>query len=165
MVPVGYGKTVIGTGSFEVASGIVGADTCLYLTPTDVLRTQVYAGVEKALGVVGSSRPIRKILAENASAGRIRASGANFIVASYQQVVAAPAVYASLCRDRRVHLVCDEAHHLSESGSWAAALALLPVQSRLEQVQLDSVEHQFLQQVVASSALRGQVSDLAGSES
>ena len=131
MVPVGYGKTVIGTGSFEVASGIVGADTCLYLTPTDVLRTQVYAGVEKALGVVGSSRPIRKILAENASAGRIRASGANFIVASYQQVVAAPAVYASLCRDRRVHLVCDEAHHLSESGSWAAALALLPVQSRL----------------------------------
>jgi len=131
VVPVGYGKTVIGTGSFEVASGIVGADTCLYLTPTDVLRTQVYAGVERALAVVGSSRPIRKILADNASAGRIRASGANFIVASYQQVVAAPAVYASLCRDRRVHLVCDEAHHLSESGSWAAALAQLPVQSRL----------------------------------
>ena len=131
VVPVGYGKTVIGTGSFEVASGIVGADTCLYLTPTDVLRTQVYAGVEKALSVVGSSRPIRKILADNATAGRIRASGANFIVASYQQVVAAPGLYASLCRDRKVHLVCDEAHHLSESGSWAAALSLLPVQSRL----------------------------------
>ncbi len=128
---MGYGKTVIGTGSFEVASGIVGADTCLYLTPTDVLRTQVYAGVERALAVVGSSRPIRKILADNATAARIRASGANFIVASYQQVVAAPGVYASLCRDRRVHLVCDEAHHLSESGSWAAALAQLPVQSRL----------------------------------
>ena len=60
---MGYGKTVIGTGSFEVASGIVGADTCLYLTPTDVLRTQVYAGVERALAVVGGSRPIRKILA------------------------------------------------------------------------------------------------------
>ncbi|MEP7216305.1 MAG: DEAD/DEAH box helicase family protein [Anaerolineaceae bacterium] len=131
VVPVGYGKTVIGTGSFEVASGIAGADTCLYLTPTDVLRTQVYAGIERALAVVGSSRPIRKILADNASAGRIRASGANFIVASYQQVVASPVVYASLCRDRRVHLVCDEAHHLSESGSWAAALSQLPVESRL----------------------------------
>lgn len=96
-----------------------------------MLRTQVYAGVEKALGVVGSSRPIRKILADNATAGRIRSSRANFIVASYQQVVAAPGVYASICRDRQVHLVCDEAHHLSESGSWAAALAQLPVQSRL----------------------------------
>ncbi|MEO6397395.1 MAG: DEAD/DEAH box helicase family protein [Tepidiformaceae bacterium] len=131
VVPVGYGKTVIGTGSFEVAAGVLGADTCLYLTPTDVLRTQVYGGIEKALAVVGSGRPIRKLLAENATAGRIRASGANFIVASYQQVVAAPAIYAALCRERRVHLVCDEAHHLSESGSWAAALGTLPVESRL----------------------------------
>ena len=131
VVPVGYGKTVIGVGSFEVAAGVVGADTCLYLTPTDVLRSQVYGGVERALAVVGSGRPIRKILAENATAGRIRTSGANFIVASYQQVAAAPAIYAAICRDRRVHLVCDEAHHLSESGSWAAALDQLPVESRL----------------------------------
>ena len=131
VVPVGYGKTVIGVGSFEVAAGVVGADTCLYLTPTDVLRSQVYGGVERALRVVGSSRPIRKILAENASAGRIRSGGANFIVASYQQIAAAPAIYANICKDRRVHLVCDEAHHLSESGSWAAALDTLPVVSRL----------------------------------
>ena len=34
VVPVGYGKTVIGVGSFEVAANLAGADTCLYLTPT-----------------------------------------------------------------------------------------------------------------------------------
>ena len=131
VVPVGYGKTVIGVGSFEVAAGIAGADTCLYLTPTDVLRTQVYNGVEKALTVIGSSRSIRKILAENASLDRIGATAANFIVASYQQVAAAPQRYARLCRGRRVHLVCDEAHHLGERGQWAQALARLPVRSTL----------------------------------
>lgn len=131
VVPVGYGKTIIGVGSFEVASGVLGADTCLYLTPTDVLRTQVYNGVEKALTVIGSPRTIRKILAENAALDRIGATAANFIVASYQQVAAAPQRYARLCRGRRVHLVCDEAHHLGERGQWAQALAALPVQSVL----------------------------------
>lgn len=131
VVPVGYGKTVIGVGSFEVASGVAGADTCLYLTPTDVLRTQVYNGVEKALRVIGGSRTIRKILAENAALDRIGATAANFIVASYQQVAAAPHRYARLCTGRRVHLVCDEAHHLGERGQWAQALARLPVRSTL----------------------------------
>ena len=56
VVPVGYGKTVIGVGSFEVAAGATRADTCLYLTPTDVLRTQVYNGVERALSVIGSTQ-------------------------------------------------------------------------------------------------------------
>lgn len=131
VVPVGYGKTVIGVGSFEVAAGTVRADTCLYLTPTDVLRTQVYDGVERALRVIGSSRPIAKIMADNAAMDRIGASGANFIVASYQQVAAAPARYRKLCSTRRVHLVCDEAHHLGERGTWAKALGELPVQSTL----------------------------------
>lgn len=131
VVPVGYGKTVIGVGSFEVASGVAGADTCLYLTPTDVLRTQVYNGVEKALRVIGSTRTIRKILAENAALDRIGATAANFIVASYQQVAAAPSRYARLCMGRRVHLVCDEAHHLGERGQWAQALARLPVRTTL----------------------------------
>jgi len=131
VVPVGYGKTTIGVGSFEVAAAVAGADTCLYLTPTDVLRTQVYNGVEKALGVIGSGRPIRKILAENASLDRIGASGANFVVASYQQVAAAPERYRRLCAARRVHLVCDEAHHLGERGTWAAALNQLPVTTSL----------------------------------
>ncbi|MCC6388123.1 MAG: DEAD/DEAH box helicase family protein [Dehalococcoidia bacterium] len=125
VVPVGYGKTVIGVGSFEVAANVAGADTCLYLTPTDVLRTQVYAGVEKALRVTGSTRSIRKILADNAAPDRIRNTGANFIVATYQQVVAAPGMYQRLCRDRRVHLVCDEAHHLGETGRWAATVTAL----------------------------------------
>lgn len=131
VVPVGYGKTVIGVGSFEVAAGATRADTCLYLTPTDVLRTQVYTGVERALSVIGSSRPIRKIMADNAALDRIGASGANFIVASYQQVAAAPERYRRLCAGRRVHLVCDEAHHLGERGTWAKALANLPVESTL----------------------------------
>ncbi|MCC7364943.1 MAG: DEAD/DEAH box helicase family protein [Dehalococcoidia bacterium] len=123
VVPVGYGKTVIGVGSFEVAAGVAGADTCLYLTPTDVLRTQVFNGVEKALGVVGSTRPIRKLLAENAAPDRVRAMRANFVVATYQQVMASPAQYERLCASRRVHLVCDEAHHLGEKGRWAATLS------------------------------------------
>ncbi|MFN8616181.1 MAG: DEAD/DEAH box helicase family protein [Dehalococcoidia bacterium] len=131
VVPVGYGKTVIGVGSFEVAAGAAQADTCLYLTPTDVLRTQVYNGVERALSVIGSSRPIRKIMADNAALERVGASGANFIVASYQQVAAAPERYRRLCAGRRVHLVCDEAHHLGERGTWARALSNLPVQSIL----------------------------------
>lgn len=131
MVPVGYGKTVIGVGSFEVAAGVAGADTCLYLTPTDVLRTQVYNGIEKALDVVGSTRPIRKLLADNSAAGRMRGNAANFIVATYQQVVAAPGPYKQLCRERRVHLVCDEAHHLGERGRWASALAALGARSTL----------------------------------
>lgn len=131
VVPVGYGKTVIGVGSFEVAAGAARADTCLYLTPTDVLRTQVYNGVERALTVIGSSRPIRKIMADNAALDRIGASGANFIVASYQQVAAAPERYRRLCAGRRVHLVCDEAHHLGERGTWAAALMGIPVESML----------------------------------
>ncbi|NUQ55524.1 MAG: DEAD/DEAH box helicase family protein [Dehalococcoidia bacterium] len=144
VVPVGYGKTIIGVGSFEVAAGLVSADTCLYLTPTDVLRTQVYNGLEKALTTLGSSRPIRKILAENAAMGRIRATAANFIVATYQQVAAAPAGYEALCRERRVHVVCDEAHHLSESGRWAAALGALRPVSTLQlsatPVRLDRAE-------------------------
>ena len=131
VVPVGYGKTVIGVGSFDVSAAASNTDTCLYLTPTDVLRSQVYAGIEKALGVIGSARPIRKILAENASLDRIAASGANFVVASYQQVAAAPERYRRLCASRRVHLVCDEAHHLGERGTWAAALAQLPVTTSL----------------------------------
>jgi hypothetical protein len=131
VVPVGYGKTVIGVGSFEVACGVGGADTCLYLTPTDVLRTQVHQGVERALSVIGASRPIRKILADNGAAVRVRTMNANFVVATYQQVVAAPALYQALCRDRRVHLVCDEAHHLGESGRWAAAIGMLGARSSI----------------------------------
>lgn len=131
VVPVGYGKTVIGVGSFEVSAAAAGSDTCLYLTPTDVLRSQVYSGVEKALSVIGSARPIRKTLAENSALDRIAASGANFVVASYQQVAAAPERYRRLCAGRRVHLVCDEAHHLGERGTWAAALAQLPVLTTL----------------------------------
>lgn len=122
VVPVGYGKTVIGVGSFEVACAAAQADTCLYLTPTDVLRSQVYAGVERAVSVIGSQRPIRKILADNAAPERIRSTAANFVVATYQQVAASPAQYARLCRERRVHIVCDEAHHLGERGRWAAAV-------------------------------------------
>jgi superfamily II DNA or RNA helicase len=129
VVPVGYGKTVIGVGSFEVAAGLADADSCLYLTPTDVLRSQVYGGVERALAVLGSGRPVRKILAENANLERISASAANFIVASYQQVASAPERYRRLCAGRNVHLVCDEAHHLGERGTWAQALAGLPVSS------------------------------------
>ncbi len=125
VVPVGYGKTVIGVGSFEVAANVADADTCLYLTPTDVLRTQVYGGIEKALHVVGSVRTIRKSLADNAAPDRIRNTRANFIVATYQQVVAAPAMYQRLCRERRVHIVCDEAHHLGETGRWAATVSSL----------------------------------------
>lgn len=131
VVPVGYGKTVIGVGSFEVAAGVAGADTCLYLTPTDVLRTQVYNGLEKALSVIGSGRPMRKILAENSAPDRIRSTGANFIVATYQQVVAAPRMYERLCRERRVHLVCDEAHHLGERGRWASVITNLGARSTL----------------------------------
>ena len=131
VVPVGYGKTVIGVGSFEVAAGVGGADTCLYLTPTDVLRSQVYSGVERALSVLGSARSIGKIMAENGAPRRMRDARVNFIVASYQQVVAAPGIYQKLCRERRVHLVCDEAHHLGERGQWAAAIATLPVLSAL----------------------------------
>jgi len=131
VVPVGYGKTVIGVGSFDVAAGIGGADTCLYLTPTDVLRSQVYSGIERALSVLGSARAIGKIMAENAAPQRMRDARVNFVVASYQQVVAAPGIYQKLCRERRVHLVCDEAHHLGERGQWAAALAMLPVRSAM----------------------------------
>lgn len=144
VVPVGYGKTLIGVGSFEVAAGVVGADTCLYLTPTDVLRTQVYNGIEKAMATLGSGRAIRKILAENAAMVRIRATAANFVVATYQQVVAAPAQYEALCRERRVHIVCDEAHHLGERGRWAEALAALSPVSFLQlsatPVRLDRAE-------------------------
>ena len=131
VVPVGYGKTVIGVGSFEVAAAGAAADTCLYLTPTDILRSQVYQGVEKALRVIGSARQIRKILAENASLDRVGASAANFVVASYQQVAAAPERYRRLCANRAVHLVCDEAHHLGERGTWSQAIAMLPVRSTL----------------------------------
>jgi len=132
VVPVGYGKTVLGVGSFDVATALANADTCLYLTPTDVLRTQVHNGVDKALGLLGSSRPIRKALAENATAQRLEQTGANFIVASYQQVVAAPGIYQRLCERRKVHLVCDEAHHLGERGRWAEALNTLnPVSTLL----------------------------------
>ena len=131
VVPVGYGKTVIGIGSFEVAANLANADTCLYLTPTDVLRSQVYAGVERALGVIGSTRPTRKLLAENATLGRIAGTGANFIVASYQQVAAAPGRYRALGQSRRLHVVCDEAHHLGERGTWSKALAEVPAASTL----------------------------------
>jgi superfamily II DNA or RNA helicase len=131
VVPVGYGKTVIGVGSFEVAAGIAGADTCLYLTPTDVLRTQVYDGLERALRVIGSGRSLRKILADNAAPKRIGSTGANFVVATYQQIVAAPKQYQKLCRERRVHVVCDEAHHLGERGRWAAAISSLPARTQL----------------------------------
>ena len=132
VVPVGYGKTVLGVGSFDVAAALAGADTCLYLTPTDVLRTQVHNGVDRALRLVGSTRPIRKALAENATARRLEQTGANFIVASYQQVVAAPGIYQRLCERRKVHLVCDEAHHLGERGRWAEALnSLGPVSTLL----------------------------------
>jgi superfamily II DNA or RNA helicase len=131
VVPVGYGKTIIGVGSFEVAAGVLGTDTCLYLAPTDVLRTQVYNAVERALEVVGGARPLRKIMAENATFERTIGSAANLIVASYQQVAAAPGLYERLCRERRVHLVCDEAHHLGERGQWAAALGGLKTRSTL----------------------------------
>lgn len=131
VVPVGYGKTVIGVGSFDIACGIGGADTCLYLTPTDVLRTQVYKGVAKAIQVLASTRSIGKVLAENAAPDRMLAPRVNFIVASYQQVAASPAIYEKLCRARKVHLVCDEAHHLGEKGTWAKALASLPAHSML----------------------------------
>lgn len=131
VVPVGYGKTVLGVGSFDVAAALAGADTCLYLTPTDVLRTQVHNGVDGALRLLGSTRPIRKALAENATARRLEQTGANFIVASYQQVVAAPGIYQRLCERRKVHLVCDEAHHLGERGRWAEALNSLSPASTL----------------------------------
>ncbi len=131
VVPVGYGKTVIGVGSFVIALTQGIADTCLYLTPTDVLRTQVYHGVERALGVLGSRAELRKFLAENATLRRAAANRANFIVATYQQVAAAPDRYARLAAGRRVHMVCDEAHHLGERGQWAAALGSLPVASTM----------------------------------
>ncbi len=131
VVPVGYGKTVIGVGSFAIALAQGIADTCLYLTPTDVLRTQVYHGVERALGVLGSRAELRKFLAENATLRRAAANRANFIVATYQQVAAAPDRYARLAAGRRVHMVCDEAHHLGERGQWAAALGSLPVASTM----------------------------------
>jgi superfamily II DNA or RNA helicase len=131
VVPVGYGKTVIGVGSFEVSAALALSDTCLYLTPTDVLRTQVYGGVERALGLIGSGRSIRKTIAENSALERVGASGANFIVATYQQVAAAPERYRRLCAARSVHLVCDEAHHLAERGTWSAAIGRLPVKSTI----------------------------------
>jgi hypothetical protein len=131
VVPVGYGKTVIGVGSFVVGAESIGADTCLYLTPTDVLRTQVYAGLERALDVLGARFEVRKYLAENATLQRAAANRANVIVATYQQLAAAPQRYARLCARRRVHLVCDEAHHLGERGQWAAALRHVPVASSL----------------------------------
>ncbi|GIW12774.1 MAG: hypothetical protein KatS3mg062_0213 [Tepidiforma sp.] len=131
VVPVGYGKTVIGVGSFVVAASAGLADTCLYVTPTDVLRTQVYGGVERALQLLKADLPVRKYLAENASLQRAAANRANVIVATYQQIAAAPARYARLCRGRRVHLVADEAHHLGERGQWAAALRELPVSTSM----------------------------------
>jgi superfamily II DNA or RNA helicase len=131
VVPVGYGKTVIGVGSFLVAASAAGADTCLYLTPTDVLRTQVYDGIERALGLLGARFDARKYLAENATLHRAAANRANVIVATYQQVAAAPERYARLCAKRRVHLVCDEAHHLGERGQWGGALRQLPVVTSL----------------------------------
>ncbi|GIW15501.1 MAG: helicase [Tepidiforma sp.] len=127
VVPVGYGKTIIGVGSFAVSAAGGHADTCLYLTPTDVLRTQVYHGLERALEVLDARLDVRKYLAENATLHRAAANRANVIVATYQQVAAAPQRYARLCDRRRVHLVCDEAHHLGERGQWAAALRALPV--------------------------------------
>ena len=132
VVPVGYGKTIIGVGSFDVAAGIASADTCLYVAPTDILRTQVYAGVDRALALLGSARPIRKALADNAAGGGLEGSGANFIVATYQQIAAAPGLYRRLTRKRRVHIVCDEAHHLGERGRWAEAIGSLgPVSTML----------------------------------
>lgn len=131
VVPVGYGKTVIGVGSFVVALALGVADTCLYLTPTDVLRTQVYNGVERALDVLGSQLPLRKFLAENATLRRAAVNRANFIVATYQQVAAAPGRYARLAAGRRVHVVCDEAHHLAERGQWATALRSIPACSTI----------------------------------
>lgn len=131
VVPVGYGKTAIGAGSFEVAASVAGADTCLYLTPTDVLRTQVYEGVDKALSMAGSTRRVGKLLADNASPVRMQNRSANFVVATYQQVVAAPRPYEKLCRERRVHLVCDEAHHLGERGRWASVVSGLGAMSML----------------------------------
>ncbi len=131
VVPVGYGKTVIGVGSFDVACGLAGADTCLYLTPTDVLRTQVYGGVGHALRLLGSTRTVGKILAENAAPNRMMTPRVNFVVATYQQLAAAPRVYEELCKARNVHVVCDEAHHLGERGTWAAALASLSARSTL----------------------------------
>ncbi|WP_322795330.1 DEAD/DEAH box helicase [Tepidiforma sp.] len=131
VVPVGYGKTVIGVGSYVVAAEAAGADTCLYLTPTDVLRTQVYRGIDRTLDLLGTRLDVRKLLADNATLGRVSGNRANFIVATYQQVAAAPSRYVRLCGGRRVHLVCDEAHHLGERGTWAAALRQLPVVSTL----------------------------------
>ena len=127
VVPVGYGKTIIGVGSFAIAAAGGHADACLYLTPTDVLRTQVYHGLERALEVLDARLDVRKYLAENATLHRAAANRANVIVATYQQVAAAPQRYAKLCARQRVHLVCDEAHHLGERGQWAAALRALPV--------------------------------------
>ena len=131
VVPVGYGKTVIGVGSFDVSATAGCADTCLYLAPTDVLRTQVYNGVGRALSLLGSTRSVGKILAENAAPERMRHPRVNFIVASYQQVAAAPAIYKKLGRERKLHVVCDEAHHLAERGTWAAALSMTPAVSTL----------------------------------
>lgn len=131
VVPVGYGKTVIGAGSFDVAASLGKSDTCLYLTPTNVLRTQVYRSVERALAMLGTTRRIGKILAENSAPERMRHAHVNFIVATYQQVAAAPGVYRQLGNQRRLHVVCDEAHHLGERGTWAAALGLVRAQSTL----------------------------------
>ncbi len=131
VVPVGYGKTVIGVGSFVFAVDVAGADLCLYLTPTDVLRSQVFVGVERALGLLESSLAIRKTLADNATPQRMIAAGANFVVASYQQLVASPGIYQQLCKKRRVHIVCDEAHHLGERGRWAAAISSMEATSRI----------------------------------
>ncbi|MBN9494358.1 DEAD/DEAH box helicase family protein [bacterium] len=131
VVPVGYGKTVIGVGSFDIAANIAGADTCLYLTPTDVLRTQVYRGVGRALQMLGSTRRVGKLLAQNNAPARMLDARVNFIVATYQQVAASPGVYRKLCRARRVHLVCDEAHHLGERGQWAGAIETLGARSTL----------------------------------
>jgi superfamily II DNA or RNA helicase len=131
VVPVGYGKTVIGAGSFAVANRVSGADLCLYLTPTDVLRRQVYSGFERAAAMAGSGIAIRKILADNASAHRILATNATVVVATYQQLASSPGPYQRICATRRVHLVCDEAHHLGESGRWAEAAGSLPTASRL----------------------------------
>lgn len=131
VVPVGYGKTVIGIGSFAIAAAEGLVDTCLYLTPTDVLRSQVYEGVERVLELLGGEIEVRKYLAENASLHRVAANRANVVVATYQQVSAAPVRYARMCAGRRVHLIADEAHHLAERGLWASALGQLPVVSSL----------------------------------
>ncbi|MGK2966570.1 MAG: DEAD/DEAH box helicase [Tepidiformaceae bacterium] len=131
VVPVGYGKTVIGVGSFAVARERVRAEACLYLTPTDVLRTQVYGGVERALGMLDSSIGVRKALADNAAPQRLTRAKADFVVATYQQVVAAPGIYQRMCESKRVHLVCDEAHHLGERGRWAAVVSSLGAKSTL----------------------------------